>query len=120
MNESLALRRQRLIIGLCVPAYIPFVIYGGLTLLHKLSWSVDPPGPLGTLVAALFFITMFVSGWSCAFAPMLSLAALILFLRDPWRSQRVPGERGRLLVWIIGSGVAWCAAFAFFAQMINS
>ena len=72
---------------------------------------------LGATFAALYICAVFVSGLSCALAPILSFAALILYWKDPWREQRPPEERSRLLGLILGSGAAWLVGVAIFGHL---
>jgi hypothetical protein len=117
VSASLGAKRRQRIISLCLPGYVPLVAYGTLLVLSKLPWHPNPVGMLGATFAVLYICAAFVSGLSCALAPISCFAALILFWRDPWRDQRPPKERSRLLVLVLGSGVAWFVGVAIFGQL---
>ena len=117
VNGSLGAKRRQQIVSLSLPGYVPLVAYGTIFLLRKLPWHPKLVGTLGATFAALYICTVFVSGLSCALAPISCFAALILLWKDPWRDQRPPEERSRLLALVLGSGLAWLVGVAIFGQL---
>jgi hypothetical protein len=123
VNDPLSAKRRQQIIRLCLPAYVPLIVwvvaYGAKLLLGARLGHQDPVGLLGATLVVVYLCTGIASMLSCAIAPISSLAALILFWKDPWRDQRLPEERSRLLLLVLGSGVAWVIGLGIFSKLVK-